>query len=122
MPQRFFVLLQVIRAVSVFVDIPFLQEAFESQTRESQQLVTNSMTAFTCSRSSPSYHSVRQLSWWLWMFSLVLRRDKHRKIKRSGVAGEFAVHLAGEIDASDQVLSKSVVYPAQAHGLVAKSK
>ena len=56
------------------------------------------------------------------MLLLVLRGDNHRGIKRSGVASEFAIHLAGEIDAADQVLSKSVVYPAQAHGLVAESK
>jgi len=33
-------------------------------------------------------------------FSLVLRGNNHRRIKRSGVASEFAVHPAGEVDAS----------------------
>ena len=54
--------------------------------------------------------------------SLVLRPDNHRRIKRSGVAGEFAVHRAGEIDASDQVLSKRVIHAAQTNGLVAESE
>ena len=56
------------------------------------------------------------------MFPLVLRRDNHGRIERGRVAGEFAVHFAGEIDASDQVLPKSVVNAAQAHGLIAESK
>jgi len=43
-------------------------------------------------------------------------------IKRSSLASEFAVHPAGEIDASDQVLSKSVVHAAQSDSLVAESK
>jgi hypothetical protein len=68
------------------------------------------------------YGSRRLPAWWLLMFSLVLRGDKHRRIKRSGVASEFAVHRAGEIDASDQVLSKSVVHAAQSDSLVAESK
>jgi hypothetical protein len=68
------------------------------------------------------YASRRLPAWWLSMFSLVLRGDKHRRIKRSGVASEFAVHPAGEIDASDQVLSKSVVHAAQSDSLVAESK
>ena len=53
---------------------------------------------------------------------LVFLRNTDRRIKRGGVASEFAVHLAGEIDASDQMFSKGVVHAAQAHCLIAESK
>jgi hypothetical protein len=68
------------------------------------------------------YASRRLPAWWLSMFSFVLGGNKHGRIKRSGVASEFAVHPAGEIDASDQVLSKSVVHAAHSDSLVAESK
>ena len=53
---------------------------------------------------------------------LVFVPDDYGRIKRGRVPGEFAIHFAGEIDASDQVLSKSVVHSAQTHGLIAESK
>lgn len=56
------------------------------------------------------------------MFPLVLHRDDHGRIERGGVAGEFAIHLAGKIDTSNQVLSKRVVRSAEANGLAAERK
>ena len=75
----------------------------------------------TCLRNSLTLAS-GEVKWCPPVVRSILCGDNHRRIKRGGVASEFAIHLAGEIDASDQVLPKGVFHAAQAHGLVAESK
>lgn len=55
-------------------------------------------------------------------FLSVPRRNKHRGIKRSGVPSEFAVHFAGEIDSTDQVLPEGMTDAAEAYGLATESE